>query len=139
MKPVSGCLPIKPARSSRAKEESDLFLGDGGGVASEVDVRDRRRERERLSFARRREWVRLLVGDRCLEIRLLERRGVGARRPLGRFLRPRGVGARRPFGGLLPGGVRPRRCCGRIAALIGRRRLLLERCRIDGDRPKISW
>ena len=102
-------------------------------------MRDRRRERGRLAFGRRREGVRRLDGDRCREIRRLERRGVAARRPLDRFLRPCGVGARRPFGGLLPAGVRARRCCGRIAALIGRRRLLLERCRIDGDRPKSSW
>ena len=136
--PTNGCLSVKSALSSRANEESDLFLGDGGGVASDVGVRDRRRERERLPAGRRREGVRRLVGDRCLEIRLLDRRGVGARRPFDICLRPCGVGARRPGDGLRPGGVRGRRCCGRNAALIGCCPLLLERYRFDGGRPKSS-
>ena len=139
--PTKGRLPIKSALISRANEESDLFAGDGGGVSPEVGVRDRRRERACLPVGRRWEGVRRLVGERCLEIRRLDRRGVGARRPFGRCLRPCGVGARRPGGGdgLRPGGVRGRRCCGRIAALIRCCRLLLERfIRLDGGRPKSS-
>ena len=118
-----------------------MFLGDGGGVSPDAGASDRRRGRERLLVGRRREGVRRLVGERRLEIRRLDRRGVGARRPFGRCLRPCGVGARRPGGGdgLRPGGVRGRRCCGRIAALIRCCRLLLERfIRFDGDRPKSS-
>ena len=135
--PTNGRLPIQPARSSRANEEPGLFLGDGGGVAPDGGVRDRRRERERLLVFRRGEVARRLVGERCIEIRRLDRRGVGARRPFGRCLRPCGVGARRGEG-LRPAGDR-RRCCGRIAALIRCCRLLLGRfIRLDGGRPKSS-
>ena len=74
--------PLKSALSSRAIGESGLFLGVGGGVSPDGGVRDRRRERGRLLVCRRGEGVRRLVGARCLEIRRLERRGVGLRRAL---------------------------------------------------------
>ena len=138
--PTNGRFPIKSALSSRDNEESDFFLGDGGGVPPDGGVRDRRRERESLLVGRRGEGFRRLVGPRCLAIRLPDRRGVGARRPCvgARGRRACGVGARRPVGGdgRRPGGVRGRRCCGRIDSIIRGCLLLLDRpIRLGGDRP----
>ena len=135
--------PTKSALSSRDDAESDLFLGDGGGVSPDGGVRDRRRARGLFLVGIRGEGVRRLAGERCLEIRRLDRRGVGARRPCvgARGRRPCGVGARRPGvgDGRRPGGVRGRRCFGRIAALIRCFLLLLDRStRRGGGRSKSS-